>query len=1227
MNSIFRWLYLTLLCWIIPFSVFGATRDSRRLLAGAARQAARGDTATALQVIEHFLAEPGRDETKPAAMYLKGVLVAARNQPDTAEAVLRQMIVEYPESDRIGLALTQLGLICSRQGRDTVAVRFLEPVAYQFPDSDFTGPALTALARSAERSKLTDKAIQAYLQYLRRPVGDEHQATALEHAAELLYGAGRVRESYALIERIRGDSKKEFADLPLNTQILAIGCLTGLGKPDSSLRLAEEIRRKSGEGPLDSPRLRFLLGHAWLAQAALGSADSIFTGLASVASLPSEGIRPDSLYHLLCLINLQLGKNENYFAWSRKRLETLDDPQIALEILQGMAETAGKAGTLEPVLEGLGLYERRFGSAEAQLRQEKLLKAIITARQGNRRDALRILEDLGDSGLEPELQARVKLARIELYYQAGDSLRAEAELVEYLKLENDPLHDRDSLLFFYAGVKGRSGNAAREKELLEQLTGNYPASRYWEQAHNRLEEIALFESARPAKAADDLLDILERQGGQVSAPRLAEIAAEELGDYERAVTILMQNPPQAPEERLKLIRYRFLSGLKLKQQGSVEGNERVAQSWREIRFLLAQEKNFPARENALSTFLAIYRSIFGTLVPSQIQEADEQLKAELAGLDRGPVRAAVLCWLGERYEAQSRVDSSLGASAKADSARKNWAEAISIGGDIELSGRAILSLANSLEGASFAGARDSAATLYGQLLERYSGSRWASLAGLRLGIIHLLQDRYSLSYRVISDWAVRNPYATGDQKFLAALAETSFLTGRYARAVSVLDRVDPNLLDSRGQRVFAAYRIQALTRLGEYARATNRLSEFSRSYVDESSTQASWAIAVELFQSSGSPDLADLYLARLTESSPFYSAANIFALQGRLAAGGDLERLRKDFERFKKAPWNAFFRLDPAFEAYRGIMACLAGQGQLDKIAETRDEFRKSYPERRAALAELMLGEIEFLLAAGIQKSASTLNEDLKLLFQDVYPEDRALWDGYRLTLAKGDVPGANKQLSALAGRFPWSSFGVRAQAALARLYLDAGQPDRAQAILDELPREVVRPYVVEGLQASIAGARGDWDLSLALRRNQWARAPRPQAIGEVLLDWAESSVKALRLNEALDLLTGYWSPEKQLTGRARYLLALQYEAGKEHQKALGCLEGLIALYGGSGEPVLQALYQKGMVQEEMGQNEEAAKTYQLLESQASENSDWLRSARNRLKALSRQNGGSASNP
>ena len=38
-------------------------------------------------------------------------------------------------------------------------------------------------------------------------------------------------------------------------------------------------------------------------------------------------------------------------------------------------------------------------------------------------------------------------------------------------------------------------------------------------------------------------------------------------------------------------------------------------------------------------------------------------------------------------------------------------------------------------------------------------------------------------------------------------------------------------------------------------------------------------------------------------------------------------------------------------------------------------------------------------------------------------------------------------------------------------------------------------------------------------------------------------------------------------------------------------------------------------------------KTYQLLESQASENSDWLRSARNRLKALSRQNGGSASNP
>ena len=405
MNRPFRWLYLTILCSIIPFSVFGATRDSRRLLAGAARQAARGDTATALQVIEHFLAEPGRDETKPAAMYLKGVLEAARNRPDTAEAVLRQMIVEYPESDRIGVALTQLGLICSRQERDTVAVRFLEPVAYQFPDSDFTAPALISLALSAERSKLTDKAIQAYLQYLRRPVSDEHQPVARERAAALLYDSGRVREAYALIEKIKGDSQKEIPDLPLGTQILAIGCLTGLGKPDSSLRLAEEIRRKSGEGPLDSPRLRFLLGHAHLVLAALGTADTIFTGLASVAVLPSEGIRPDSLYHLLAAINLQLGKNDKYFTWSGKRLETLEDPQAALEVLQEMAETAGKTGTLEPVVDGLGLYEKRFGSAGTQqLREEKLLKAGITASQGNRKDALRILEDLGDSSLEPELR-------------------------------------------------------------------------------------------------------------------------------------------------------------------------------------------------------------------------------------------------------------------------------------------------------------------------------------------------------------------------------------------------------------------------------------------------------------------------------------------------------------------------------------------------------------------------------------------------------------------------------------------------------------------------------------------------------------------------------------------------------------------------------------------------------------------------------------------------------
>ncbi|HLA39768.1 MAG TPA: hypothetical protein VJ417_07220, partial [Candidatus Glassbacteria bacterium] len=83
-----------------------ASRENDRLITGAARQAARGDTATALQVLDRFLGQPGRDDSKPRAMYLKGVLDAARGRADSAEAVLLDLVVQYPTSEKVGAALT-----------------------------------------------------------------------------------------------------------------------------------------------------------------------------------------------------------------------------------------------------------------------------------------------------------------------------------------------------------------------------------------------------------------------------------------------------------------------------------------------------------------------------------------------------------------------------------------------------------------------------------------------------------------------------------------------------------------------------------------------------------------------------------------------------------------------------------------------------------------------------------------------------------------------------------------------------------------------------------------------------------------------------------------------------------------------------------------------------------------------------------------------------------------
>jgi len=314
--------------------------------------------------------------------------------------------------------------------------------------------------------------------------------------------------------------------------------------------------------------------------------------------------------------------------------------------------------------------------------------------------------------------------------------------------------------------------------------------------------------------------------------------------------------------------------------------------------------------------------------------------------------------------------------------------------------------------------------------------------------------------------------------------------------------------------------------------------------------------------------------------------------------------------------------MDPAFEAHRGMMACYVAEGRPEKVSDVRDQFRKSYPERRAGLAELMMDEIELLISTGSLKKAATYYEDLKLLFQDVFQEDRAMWIDYQLARARTDIPGSNKILANLLEKFPWSLYGLRARVEMARLYLGAGQVEQAESLAAGLTAGALDHCTVEGLRASIAGTRGRWEEALGHRKRQWSLIPLSEPSGEVLLGWVEDAVKANRRAEAMNLLTGLWCPDPKVTGKARYMLALQYQTAGDLERALETLDTVGELFKERSELALKALYQKGLVQEEMGQREEAVKTYRALEKRAGKNSDWIRSARNRLRVLIRNNGG-----
>ncbi|MBN2289867.1 MAG: tetratricopeptide repeat protein [Candidatus Glassbacteria bacterium] len=1210
-----RLLKLTLTVWLVSSGWLYASRENLRVLAGAARQAERGDTATALEVCERLLSLPGREETKPAALYLKGTLEAGRGRLDTAAAAFRRLITRYPESDRVGRTLAELGLIHNRLASDSEAVRLLEPVAAHFPDSVFTGSALIGLARSAERCGLTGKALQAYLQYLETAGDDTYLAPALLRSAELLYQAGRVDEAYYNLQRFEETSGKTQEELELPTRMLSIGCLTGLGRPDSALRQAEELRRSSGDHLLESPRLLFLTGHAHLALGHLEAADSIFTGLSSTPGLESAGIAEDSVYRLLMEVNLSRGEYEDYFSYAGAALRSLSDPLPALQVVEGLAGICREQGRLEPITDALEIFDERFGGGQAW-QQAQLIRARVLADRGEKARALDVLDELSPAAGDSLFKARRQVTRCFIYLDAGDTLRAEAELKDYLS-GSDPLAVSDSLLWLYTRIKRSQGNLAREAELLDSLKARYPASRFWEPADRRAEELRLFDLSNPERAARELLDLFRFQKGQVSAGRLAQVAAQSLGDYERAAAILQESGVESDAERLKLIEYRYLAGLKMSRGSSLQAAERLAQTWRELLYLIGQKRDFPGREEAIGLFLKMYSSRASSLTSADVRQARELFLSELPDLHPGQVRSGILFQLAEEYLEAAREDTGLTAMFLADSARAMLDQVIDEGGETDLVGRAILKLAGSLEQALFAGAQDSAAYLYDRLIEHFPQTRWSALAGLKLGVIYLHGEKYSQAYRVLGDWISRNLYAADDPQVAAALAEASFLTGRYARAEKLLRKaIEQSAFDLQKQRLYRFYRLRCLTALERFAEAENRLLDFLERYDDPRARAAAGAAAVDLYSAIGNYKLAGHYLAGVPEGSDAYPMARIIWLRQRLARGESPDRVRRELEDFRRSPWNSFFGADPALEAHRGIMACYMAEDKEKDVTQARDDFRKRYPERRAGLAELMLDEVEYLVATGNKAKAAPLYEDLQLLFRDVNPRDRNLWVGAELKRLFSDFAAAGRLLEELAGSYAYSPYAERARLRLAYLYLGAGELQKSAKMLAGLNEAEFSAFEIAGLRAAISGAGGDWAAALEGYRRQWLLCRVGRPCEEALLGWAEAVMKTSRKQEAFGILNGLWSPEVEVCARARYMLAEGYREAGQTGEALELMGVVAQVFAGKSEFALRALYQQGLILESRGDIDSAVATYRTIEKLAGERSDWTRTARNRLRAI-----------
>lgn len=1209
---------LVVYCLVGISSIVYADKADLRLLSGAARQAARGDTATALEVAERFLGRPGRDEAKPVAMHLKGVLESGRGRTDTASAVLKNLILEFPRSDLVGRSLTELGMIDNRLGQDTLAILRLAQVVSRFPDSSFTATALMLSGRSADRLSLDTKALDSYLGYVNHKSDSKpHLEQAIQRSAQLLYENGRVEEAGFLLKRILPPWPREGEELTaLNLRLLEIGIFTGLGYPDSALQRVEELRRITGGGISSNPRLLFLEAHALLGMGRQDSADSLFSYL---QKQPASDIPVDTLRSLLMNTALARGNAEEAAKIAESRIKLSGNPRKAYEIFNNLYKRDDHSAA-EALIRVADIYLSSF-DREPFLSRVRLVKAGLLAQEGNYSGSLVELEniradadDLSGSG-----DSQARLITVNSYLFSGDTLRALASIRDFVAGEEGKSRiEADSLTKIKVSLFRSQGRYEDEAEALATIVERYPASRYWQESKLRLDLLRKYYLTNPAQAAGQLLDMLIAGRGEVSTEQAARVAAELLKDYTRAISLLSVDSDRSGQAGLDLIEYRFLSAYRERDENAFAGSSELTQTWRDLVYFIGNEPDPTLTGRAVDLLIDMYRSGSSYLTTADLRDLDGILRGEAASLGTGAVNAAALALLAERMlDNSAGVSDMMSRQAVADSARYFLTGAIANTINRDLRADALVLMAGNLETAGFAGARDSAAYLYNTLIRDYPDSHWAVEAALSLGSLYLNNQQYFMAYRILEQWQFDYPYAADNSRLLASLGEASFRTERYSRAVRLLanEKIYGGL-DEMKIRQYRYFLIRSLIELGRLAEAEHELIAFRNSYTEPLSREAAAVAAVKLYLAAGVKELALSFYVRLDDNTAANAAASVFVLTDRLNSGEEPGRVRKDFERLRDKPWDEFFGIDPTYEAYQGIMRCYMLEGNAGKVEDARDEFRKDYPERRAQQAGLTLDEIEYLVGAGDTQRAASLYSDLEILFDDVYPRDRTLWIGSRLAQAQNRDSDALKYLERLSERYGWSIYGARAKNMLADLYLNAGRIDDARALVEELRQVALFPLQSRSLGVDIEMAAGSWQSALDRSLNIWADYPQNVPQDKILLDIAESARKTGRYDLAFEILESFWSPDDQVCARARYILAETYQNRGMTGRALQLRDAISSAFEGKSELALRALYQKAMMLESMGDIKGAVETYKELAARAGARSDWSRTANEKLREL-----------